>query len=70
MVDVLDENGNVIGQKESDDETNKWFIGQDPDRIWDYERAGVWQKMNVKKLRFMGVNLVILNMSTKTETVS
>ena len=33
MVDVLDENGNVIGQKESDDETNKWFIGQDPDRI-------------------------------------
>ena len=44
MVDVLDENGNVIGQKESDDETNKWFIGQDPDRIWDYERAGVWQK--------------------------
>lgn len=28
------------------------------------------KKMNVKKLRFMGVNLVILNMSTKTETVS
>ena len=44
MVDVLDENGNVTGQRESDDETNKWFIGQDPDRIWDYERVGVWQK--------------------------
>lgn len=43
MVDVLDDNGNVIGKKEADDITNKWFIGQDPDRIWDYERNGVWQ---------------------------
>ncbi len=44
MVDELDENGNVIGQKEADDIKNKWFIGQDPDRIWDYERVGVWQE--------------------------
>lgn len=43
MVDVKDENGNVIGQKEADDTKNKWFIGQDPDRIWDYECLGVWQ---------------------------
>jgi hypothetical protein len=43
MVDVLDTNGNVIGQKEADDIKNKWFIGQDPDRIWDYKRLGVWQ---------------------------
>lgn len=43
MVDVLDENGNVIGQKEADDAKNNWFIGQDPDRIWAYERDGVWQ---------------------------
>ncbi|NDV56032.1 SusC/RagA family TonB-linked outer membrane protein [Parabacteroides sp. 52] len=43
MVDVLDEKGNVIGQKEADDVKNKWFIGQDPDRIWGYERNGVWQ---------------------------
>lgn len=43
MVDVKDENGNVIGQKEADDMENRWFIGQDPDRIWDYERIGVWQ---------------------------
>ncbi len=42
-VDVLDANGKVIGQKESNDETNGWFIGQDPDRIWTFERAGVWQ---------------------------
>ena len=43
MVDVKDENGNVIGQKEADDVKNRYFIGQDPDRIWDYERIGVWQ---------------------------
>ena len=43
MVDILDANGKVTGQKEADDIENKWFIGQDPDRIWDYERIGVWQ---------------------------
>ncbi len=43
MVDVLDENGNVIGQKEADDPDNGWFIGHDPDQIWAYEWAGVWQ---------------------------
>ncbi|WP_229039054.1 SusC/RagA family TonB-linked outer membrane protein [Parabacteroides johnsonii] len=43
MVDVLDENGQVIGQKEADDSQNGWFIGHDPDQIWDYERDGVWQ---------------------------
>lgn len=43
MVDVLDENGNVIGQKEADDIKNKWFIGHDTEQIWDYVRDGVWQ---------------------------
>lgn len=43
MIDILDENGNVIGQKEADDIKNGWFIGQDPDRYWHYERIGVWQ---------------------------
>jgi len=28
MVDVLDDNGNVIGQKEADDIKNRWFIGK------------------------------------------
>lgn len=41
--EVLDENGNVIGQKEPDDPTNRWYIGHDPDEIRDYEMAGVWQ---------------------------
>jgi TonB-linked SusC/RagA family outer membrane protein len=43
MVDILDANGNVIGQREADDIKNRWFIGQDPDRIWDYKGDGVWQ---------------------------
>jgi TonB-linked SusC/RagA family outer membrane protein len=43
IVNVLDNEGNIIGQKEADDIGNSWFIGQDPDRIWDYVRDGVWQ---------------------------
>ena len=43
MVNVLDAAGNVVSQREADDPNNGWFIGQDPDRIWHYQRAGVWQ---------------------------
>ncbi|MCF6356647.1 MAG: SusC/RagA family TonB-linked outer membrane protein [Draconibacterium sp.] len=43
MVDVLDEEGNVIGEKEADDIGNGWFIGEALDRVWDYEILGVWQ---------------------------
>ena len=43
MVDVTDESGNVIGQREADDITNRWFIGQALDRVWDPEVAGIWQ---------------------------
>lgn len=41
--DVLDAEGNVIGQQETDDISNKWFIGHDIASIWDYEVLGVWQ---------------------------
>ena len=43
MEDVLDSNGNVIGQREKDDTNNKWFIGQPIDEIWNYKVLGVWQ---------------------------
>ncbi|HRQ51052.1 MAG TPA: TonB-dependent receptor, partial [Agriterribacter sp.] len=43
MIDIKDNQGNTIGQKEADDIKNRWFIGQDPDRVWGYERTGVWQ---------------------------
>ena len=43
MIDVLDEEGNVIGEKEADDIGNGWFIGEalsvDYDRVFD----GIWQ---------------------------
>lgn len=41
--DILDENGNVIGQREADDVSNGWYIGHDPDEIRDYVQDGVWQ---------------------------
>ncbi|TNF47094.1 MAG: SusC/RagA family TonB-linked outer membrane protein [Bacteroidetes bacterium] len=43
MVDVVDENGNVTGQKEADDYTNNWFIGKPIDIIWQPKIIGVWQ---------------------------
>ncbi|MCD6355535.1 MAG: SusC/RagA family TonB-linked outer membrane protein, partial [Prolixibacteraceae bacterium] len=43
MIDVMDDEGNVVGQKEADDIGNRWFIGEALDRIWDYEVLGVWQ---------------------------
>lgn len=41
--DVMDKDGNVIGQKEPDDKTNNWFIGQSKDVIWDYKILGTWK---------------------------
>ena len=43
MEDVYDDAGHKIGQKESDDIANKWFIGHDPDQIWELKRDGIWQ---------------------------
>ena len=44
MVNVTDADGNIIGQKETDDIANGWFIGQALDRIYDYKVLGVWQE--------------------------
>lgn len=43
MVDVLDEEGNVIGQREDDDIQNDWYIGHALDEIYEYQEIGVWQ---------------------------
>jgi len=43
MVDIKDGSGNVTGQKEADDITNKWFIGHAIDEIWDIKVLGVYQ---------------------------
>ncbi len=47
--DVLDEAGNVIGTKETDSESDGWFIGQPIDVIWNYEVDGIWQKEEWKE---------------------
>ena len=41
--DVFDQDGNFVGQKEPDDKTNNWFIGQAKDVIWDYKILGTWK---------------------------
>jgi TonB-linked SusC/RagA family outer membrane protein len=43
IVDVLDNEGNVIGQKEDDDIANNWYIGHAIDEIFDYKIDGIWQ---------------------------
>lgn len=43
MEDIHDAAGNVVGQKEADDRTNKWFIGRSIDEIWDLKVLGVYQ---------------------------
>lgn len=43
MVDVLDDEGNVIGQREDDDVQNGWYIGHAIDDIYDYKYIGIWQ---------------------------
>lgn len=44
MVDVLDKDGNVIGQREDDDIQNGWYIGHALDEIYNYKVLGVWQE--------------------------
>lgn len=43
MVDVLDEDGNVIGQREDDDVSNGWYIGHAIDEIYHYKVLGIYQ---------------------------
>jgi TonB-dependent starch-binding outer membrane protein SusC len=44
MIDILDDEGNVIGQREDDDIENGWYIGHALDAIYDYKVIGIWQE--------------------------
>lgn len=44
QVNVKDAQGNVIGTREGDDTSNKWFIGHPISQIWEPKILGVWQK--------------------------
>ena len=55
MVDVKDEAGNVIGQREDDDVQNGWYIGHGIKDIYYYgPESGSWEKK--RKLKNMGNN--------------
>ncbi len=56
MVDVVDEQGNVIGQEEVDDFENEWFIGHAIDEIWDMREIGVWQTNEAEEANNYGVS--------------
>lgn len=52
---IKDASGNVIGERESDDITNKWFIGHAIDEIWNYKVIGVWQVEEAEEAKRYGV---------------
>lgn len=52
--DVLDAAGNVVGNKEMDDITNRWFIGRPIGVIWDYRVTGIWQANEVDEAKKYG----------------
>lgn len=54
MEDIIDANGNVIGQKEMDDTGNGWFINKPIGEIWTYEVIGIWQKDEVEEAALYG----------------
>ncbi len=41
---TLDDNGNIVSQREADDITNGWFIGKPISSIWSNKVIGIWQK--------------------------
>lgn len=53
-VDVLDDQGNIIGSRERDDITNTWFIGQPVNAIWNYNVTGIWQADEAAEAKLYG----------------
>lgn len=56
MVDVKDEAGNVIGQREDDDVQNGWYIGHGIKDIYYYKWTGIWQLGEEEEAKNMGNN--------------
>ncbi|KAA0994222.1 SusC/RagA family TonB-linked outer membrane protein [Dyadobacter sp. UC 10] len=52
---ILDAQGNVTGTREPNDITNKWFIGQPLDVIWDIKVLGVYQESEAELAKKYGV---------------
>lgn len=54
IVNVVDENGNIIGTEEASDYENGWFIGQPIDVVWDFDSDGIWQVEDADKAEAYG----------------
>ena len=52
---VLDDKGNVIGQREADNDQNHWYIGHALDQIYDYKLIGVWQEDESEEAKKYGL---------------
>ncbi|NKI25331.1 TonB-dependent receptor [Arenibacter sp. 6A1] len=55
LQDVLDDEGNVIGQREADDISNGWFIGQSTDRYYGLKTDGVYSTDEADEAKKYGV---------------
>jgi TonB-linked SusC/RagA family outer membrane protein len=51
-----DATGKLIGSSEKSDIANRWFLGQDIDRIWDLKILGVWQQSEAVEAKKYGVS--------------
>jgi TonB-linked SusC/RagA family outer membrane protein len=51
---ILDDEGNIIGSKEMDDQSNNWFIGQPISVIWNYRVTGIWQVDEIEEAKKYG----------------
>ncbi|ULT45782.1 hypothetical protein KRR40_22690 [Niabella defluvii] len=49
-VNVYDASGNIVGQVEKDDTTNRWFIGHDMNAVWDQKVLGYGRFRSVLRL--------------------
>lgn len=47
--DILDADGKIVGQKETDDVDRGWFVGKDMSTIWDFKMEGIWQTNQVEE---------------------
>lgn len=53
-VNITDSTGKVLGTKEADDISNKWFIGHAIDAVWDAKVTGVYQTSQADQAAVFG----------------
>jgi TonB-linked SusC/RagA family outer membrane protein len=70
--DVLDDDGNVTGTKESD-VYGQWFIGRPIGTLWDYRVTGIWQPDEIDEAAKVGQfpgDPKVANLYTKDDIIT